>query len=166
MTSNTQTSLFDLKGKVAVITGGNGGIGLGCARGLAKAGASIAIWARNEDKSLTAQKELEALGAQVFTQAIDVTNRAHVESAMANTVNHFGGIDILIANAGVNIRMRPEEYTEDIVDEIIDVNLKAVFHCAQSVYPSMKSRGGGKIIFKQRRKRMIPPAIWIVSFST
>ena len=146
MTSNSQSPLFGLEGKVAVITGGNGGIGLGCARGLAKAGASIAIWARNEEKSLSAQKELEALGAQVFIQAIDVTDRAQVESAMENTVTHFGGIDILIANAGVNIRMRPEEYTEDIVDEIINVNLKAVFHCAQIVYPSMKSRGGGKII--------------------
>lgn len=146
MTSSSHTSLFDLKGKVAVITGGNGGIGLGCARGLAKAGASIAIWARNEEKSIAAQRELEALGAQVYIQAIDVTDRAQVESAVKNTVSHFGGIDILIANAGVNIRMRPEEYTEDIVDEIIDVNLKAVFHCAQSVYPSMKFRGGGKII--------------------
>jgi 2-deoxy-D-gluconate 3-dehydrogenase len=146
LTSNSQSPLFGLEGKVAVITGGNGGIGLGCARGLAKAGASIAIWARNEEKSLSAQKELEALGAQVFIQAIDVTDRAQVESAMENTVTHFGGIDILIANAGVNIRMRPEEYTEDIVDEIINVNLKAVFHCAQIVYPSMKSRGGGKII--------------------
>ena len=140
------TSLFDLKGKVAVITGGNGGIGLGCARGLAKAGASIAIWARSEEKSIAAKSELETLGAKVFLQIIDVTERSEVESATANTISHFGGIDILIANAGVNIRMRPEEYTEDIVDEIIDVNLKAVFHCAQSVYPSMKSRGGGKII--------------------
>ncbi len=143
MTSN---SLFDLRGKVAVVTGGNGGIGLGCARGLAKAGASIAIWARNEEKSLKAKEELEAFGAKVFTVRVDLLDRAATEDALEQTVSFFGGVDILFANAGINIRMRPEEYTEDIVDEIINTNLKSVFHAAQLVYPVMKSRGGGKII--------------------
>ena len=143
MTSN---SLFDLRGKVAVITGGNGGIGLGCARGLAKAGASIAIWARNEEKSLAAKSELESLGIEVLVATTDLLDRGATQDAFEKTVEHFGGVDILIANAGVNIRMRPEEYTIDIVDQIIDTNLKTVFHCAQLVYPSMKARGGGKII--------------------
>ena len=143
MTSN---SLFDLRGKVAVVTGGNGGIGLGCARGLAKAGASIAIWSRNTEKNAAAQAELESLGAQVLTCEIDVTESDQLDRAVSQTIEHFGGIDILFANAGVNIRMRPEEYTEAIIDQIIEVNLKAVFLCAQKVYPSMKSRGGGKII--------------------
>ena len=75
-----------------------------------------------------------------------LSDEEQIAAAIAQTASEFGGIDILIANAGVNIRMRPEEYSEDIVDKIIDVNLKAVFHCTQSVYPSMKSRGGGKII--------------------
>jgi 2-deoxy-D-gluconate 3-dehydrogenase len=143
LTSNT---LFDLRGKVAVVTGGNGGIGLGCARGLAKSGASIAIWARNEEKSLQAKIELEALGVEVLVVTVDLLDREAAQSALDKTVAHFGGIDILIANAGINIRMRPEEYTIDIVDKIIDINLKTVFHCAQLVYPSMKARGGGKII--------------------
>jgi 2-deoxy-D-gluconate 3-dehydrogenase len=142
----TSNSLFDLRGKVAVVTGGNGGIGLGCARGLAKAGASIAIWARNEEKSLAAKGELESLGIEVLVVTVDLLDRGATQAALEETVEHFGGVDILIANAGVNIRMRPEEYTIDIVDQIIDTNLKTVFHCAQLVYPSMKARGGGKII--------------------
>jgi 2-dehydro-3-deoxy-D-gluconate 5-dehydrogenase len=146
LTSNAPLPLFHLEAKVAVITGGNGGIGLGCARGLARAGATIVIWARDVTKNAAAKAELEALGAQVITLEVDVTDRTAVEAATQETIKRCGGIDILFANAGVNIRMRPEEYTEDIVDQIIDVNLKAVFHCCQSVYPSMKSRGGGKII--------------------
>jgi 2-deoxy-D-gluconate 3-dehydrogenase len=146
LTSNAPLPLFNLEAKVAVITGGNGGIGLGCARGLAKSGATIVIWARDAGKSAAAKAELEAIGVTVITLEVDVTDRSAVEAATQETIKRCGGIDILFANAGVNIRMRPEEYTEDIVDQIIDVNLKAVFHCCQSVYPSMKSRGGGKII--------------------
>ena len=141
MTSN---QLFDLSGKVAVITGGNGGIGLGCAKGLAAAGADIAIWARSKEKSAAAVAELQALGAKTKSYEVDV--KSSLAKATSQTVADFGGIDVLIANAGVNIRMRPEQYTDDIVDEIIDVNLKAVFRCAQLVYPEMKKRGGGKII--------------------
>ena len=143
MTSN---QLFDLTGKVAVITGGNGGIGLGCAKGLAAAGADIAIWARSKEKSAAAVAELIALGAKTKSYEVDVKSSSDLAKATSQTVADFGGIDSLIANAGVNIRMRPEQYTDDIVDEIIDVNLKAVFHCAQLVYPEMKKRGGGKII--------------------
>lgn len=142
----TSKSLFDLHGKVAVITGGNGGIGLGCARGLAKAGATIAIWSRNTEKNAAAKAELESLGAKVICCAIDVTDSNQLDSALAQTIELCGGVDILFANAGINIRMRPEEYTSEIIDQIIDVNLKAVFLCTQKVYPSMKSRGGGKII--------------------
>jgi len=139
-------SLFDLTGKTAVITGGNGGIGLGCARGLAASGANIAIWARDSDKNALAVKELEGLDVSARSYQVDVTSRSELEKATAATVADFGGIDILIANAGLNIRMRPEEYSDEIVDQIIDVNLKAVFVCAQLVYPEMKKRGGGKII--------------------
>jgi len=139
-------SLFDLTGKTAVITGGNGGIGLGCARGLAASGANIAIWARDSDKNLYAVEELKELGVSARSYQVDVTSRSELEKATAATVVDFGGIDILIANAGLNIRMRPEEYSDEIVDQMIDVNLKAVFKCAQLVYPEMKKRGGGKII--------------------
>jgi len=142
----TSNLLFDLTGKTAVITGGNGGIGLGCARGLAASGANIAIWARDSDKNLHAVEELKELGVSARSYQVDVTSRSELEKATAATVADFGGIDILIANAGLNIRMRPEEYSDEIVDQMIDVNLKAVFKCAQLVYPEMKKRGGGKII--------------------
>jgi len=142
----TSNQLFDLTGKVAVITGGNGGIGLGCAKGLAAAGADIAIWARSSEKSQSAVTQLAALGIKAKAYEVDVKSSGDLAQSTSQTVAEFGGIDILIANAGVNIRMRPEQYTDEIVDEIIDVNLKAVFHCAQLVYPEMKKRGGGKII--------------------
>ena len=142
----TSNQLFDLTGKLAVITGGNGGIGLGCAKGLAAAGADVAIWARSKEKSSAAVAELTALGVKAKSYEVDVKSSSDLAKATSQTVADFGGIDILIANAGVNIRMRPEQYTDDIVDEIIDVNLKAVFHCAQLVCPEMKKRGGGKII--------------------
>jgi 2-deoxy-D-gluconate 3-dehydrogenase len=139
-------ALFDLTGKTAVITGGNGGIGLGCARGLAASGANIAIWARNADKSAAAVRELIELGVQARAYSVDVTSRSELEKAVSATVSDFGGIDILIANAGLNIRMRPEELSDEIVDQMIDVNLKAVFMCTQLIYPELKKRGGGKII--------------------
>jgi len=142
----TSNPLFDLSGKVAVITGGNGGIGLGCAKGLAAASASIAIWARDLEKSAAAIAELESMDVRAKAYQVDVKSESDLARATAETVKDFGGIDILIANAGVNIRMRPEKFTAAIIDEIIDVNLKAVFHCAQLVYPEMKKRGGGKII--------------------
>lgn len=142
----TSSSLFDLTGKTAVITGGNGGIGLGCARGLAASGANIAIWARNADKSVAAVNELRELGISARAYFVDVTSRSDCERALSETVTDFGAIDILIANAGLNIRMRPEDLSDEIVGQMIDVNLKAVFMCTQLVYPEMKKRGGGKII--------------------
>ena len=143
MTSN---ALFDLTGKTAVITGGNGGIGLGCARGLAASGANIAIWARDTDKNAAAVREVIDFGIKAQSYSVDVTSRSGLESALSATVSDFGGVDILIANAGLNIRMRPEKLTDEIVDQMIDVNLKAVFRCSQLVYPEMKKRGGGKVI--------------------
>lgn len=137
---------FDLTGKVAVITGGNGGIGLGCATGLAKAGANIAIWARNEAKNAAAVSALTDLGVQARSYQVDLNNRSEIEAATSRTIDDFGGIDILVANAGVNIRRRPEDFTPVEISQVLQTNVTAVFECCQLVYPSMKSRGGGKII--------------------
>lgn len=128
------------------MTGGNGGIGLGCAKGLAAAGASIAIWARNEEKNQSAVAQLEALGAKAHSYIVDVTNKLDIETAIEECLYDFGGIDILIANAGLNIRMQPEEFPEEVINEIIDVNLKGAMFCAQMIYPELKKRGGGKVI--------------------
>ena len=102
---------FDLKGHVALVTGGNGGIGLGMARGLAEAGASIAIAARNMEKSEAAAETLRAVGAEVITIAVDVSSEQSVTEMVAATLDKFGRVDSLIANAGVATfeRQRPDE---------------------------------------------------------
>ncbi len=137
---------MSLKGKVAVVTGGNGGIGLGFATGLAQAGADIAIWARNIEKSEAAVKNLKSLGVNAKAFNVDVADKNQINQGMIDTEKEFGGVDILVANAGINIRKAPENYLPDEVDRIIKVNLTGVFDCCQAVYPSMKKRGGGKII--------------------
>lgn len=137
---------FDLSGRVALVTGGNGGIGLGMAEGLAEAGASIAIAARDTAKMRNAQTTLEGLGADVLTVNVDVGERKSIDNMVAETVGRFGGIDILVANAGINIRKPPEDYAPEEWQSILDVNLNGPFFCAQAVYPHMKKRGGGKII--------------------
>jgi 2-deoxy-D-gluconate 3-dehydrogenase len=137
---------FDLSGKVAVVTGGNGGIGLGCAIGLARAGADIAVWGRNKDKNLAAVGKLEAIGVRAIGIQVDVTDRAEINKATSQTVEALDGIDILIANAGINIRKRPEDFSSLEWHQVMDGNLTSVFDCAQAVYPEMKKRGGGKIV--------------------
>lgn len=138
--------LFDLRGKVAVVTGGNGGIGLGMAKGLARAGAAVAIAARNETKAAAAVAELERLGATAGFVAFDAAKvnscRAMVEMIGAK----FGRLDILVNNAGISIRKRPEEYTSEEWRSVIDVNLNSAFWCAQAASGGMRERGGGKII--------------------
>ena len=134
---------FDLQGKVALVTGGNGGIGLGIARGLAQAGAQVAIAGRNEAKNAAA---LEALGGKAIALIADVNDGAQVKRMVADTVKAFGGLDILVANAGINIRKPPQDYSMAEWHRIVDTNLSSVFECCQAAYPEMKRRGGGKIV--------------------
>jgi 2-deoxy-D-gluconate 3-dehydrogenase len=134
---------FDLKGKSALVTGGNGGIGLGIAKGLAQAGAKVAIAGRNEAKNEAA---LKGLGAQAIAVSGDVNDAAAVKRMVAETVKAFGGLDILVANAGINLRKPPQDYTIDEWHRIMDTNLTSVFACCQAVYPEMQRRGGGKIV--------------------
>jgi 2-deoxy-D-gluconate 3-dehydrogenase len=134
---------FDLKGKTALVTGGNGGIGLGIAKGLAQAGAKVAIAGRNESKNQAALKEL---GASAIAVSGDVNDAAAVKRMLAETVKAFGGLDILVANAGINIRKPPQDYALEEWHRIMDTNLTSVFACCQAVYPEMQRRGGGKIV--------------------
>ncbi len=137
---------FDLKGKVAIVTGGNGGIGLGMARGLAAAGASVAVAARDRAKSATAVKSLETLGAQACAVEVDVSREPSVAGMVQAVVERFGRLDILVNNAGINIRKSPETYTLDEWRRILDTNLTSAFMCSKAVYPHMRKAGGGKII--------------------
>jgi 2-dehydro-3-deoxy-D-gluconate 5-dehydrogenase len=138
--------LFDLAGKVAIVTGGNGGIGLGMARGLAEAGAAVAIVGRNEAKSNAAAADLRQSGARAISVVADVTDKAAVATIVERTMREFDRIDILVNNAGINIRKPP--HTLDIAewDSVIRTNLTSAFLCSQAVYPAMKAVGGGKII--------------------
>jgi 2-dehydro-3-deoxy-D-gluconate 5-dehydrogenase len=134
---------FELEGKVALVTGGNGGIGLGIARGLREAGAEIAIAGRNEAKNAAARG---SLGGRTLGIVADVNDGAQVKRMVAETVQAFGGLDILVANAGINIRKPPQDYSMQEWHRIVDTNLSSVFECCQAVYPEMKRRGGGKIV--------------------
>lgn len=139
-------SLFDLTGKVAVVTGGNSGIGLGMVRGLADAGASIAIVARNQERSQTIVKEIETSGGRAMSVSCDVTDATAVADAVASIHSHFGGIHILVNNAGTSVRKRPEELTYKEWRHVLDTNIDSAFHCSQAVYPIMQAGGGGKIL--------------------
>jgi len=138
--------MFNLKGKVALVTGGNGGIGLGIARGLARAGAGIAVVGRNAEKNASAVKELEGLGVKAIGVIADVTDRKQVDRAVAETVAKLGGLDILVANAGTNIRKKPQDYTSEEWHQVVDTNLTSMFICCQAAHPEMVKRGGGKVV--------------------
>ena len=137
---------FDLSGKVALVTGGNGGIGKGIALGLARAGSNIAVAARNQDKSARAVAELEALGIQAISIRCDVTDDDDVDAAVAACVERFGGLDIVVNNSGINVRKLPHELDLAEWQTIIDVNLTGVFLMSKAAYPEMVKRGGGKVI--------------------
>ncbi|HMH51055.1 MAG TPA: glucose 1-dehydrogenase [Candidatus Acidoferrum sp.] len=138
--------MFDLKGRVAVVTGGNGGIGLGMARGLAMAGARVAIAARNAEKSRAAVESLTRAGAEAIAVQVDVADEASVDAAIRSVVDRLGRLDVLVNNAGINIRKPPQDYTLAEWRSVIDTNLTSAFLCSRAVYPIMKAAGGGKII--------------------
>ena len=141
-----KTKPFDLGGKVAIVTGGNGGIGLGMARGLAQAGADIAVVGRNEAKSAAAATDLRTLGVRAIAVTADVTDKPAVDAMVERTLRELGRIDILVNNAGINIRKAPQALELAEWDSVIRTNLTSAFLCSQAVYPAMKRAGGGKII--------------------
>jgi gluconate 5-dehydrogenase len=138
--------LFDLKGKAAIVTGGNGGIGLGIARGLAQAGASIAVAGRNAEKNAAAVKALEALGAKAIAVKVDVRDEASCRAMVARAAERFGRIDILVNNAGVTWGAPPEEMPLDRWQKVIDINLTGAFLFAQAAGREMLKREYGRIV--------------------
>jgi 2-deoxy-D-gluconate 3-dehydrogenase len=138
--------LFDLTGKVALVTGGNGGIGLGMAQGIASCGASIAISGRNAEKAQTALESLRPFGVKTAFIAADVTKKADCVRLVAETEAQFGRLDILVNNAGTAIRKMPQDYTEEEWHTVLDTNLTSAFLLSQAAYHAMKRAGGGKMI--------------------
>lgn len=138
--------LFDLTDKVAVVTGGNSGIGKGIARGLAGAGCSIVIASRNLEKSRAATEELEQeFGVKTLCVPLDVKDSESIRCMPEHVMQRFGRIDILVNNAGMNLRKLPQDFSVDEWDQILDTNLRSVFLCSQVMHPLMKGKGG-KII--------------------
>jgi 2-deoxy-D-gluconate 3-dehydrogenase len=138
--------MFDLKGRVALVTGGNGGIGLGFARGLAKAGATVMVAGRNAAKNAAAVAELQALGATADAVEVDVTQDASIRAMVATTAERFGRLDILVNNAGTNIRRRPEEYRMEDWHTVIATNLTSTMIASQAAHPWLKKGGVGRVI--------------------
>src|SRR3954469_16581018 len=133
--------LFDLEGKAALVTGGNGGIGLGMAGGLARARAKVAIAGRDAAKNAKAAK---AIGALVV--AADITDEKACRGMVDEAARKLGRLDILVNNAGINIRKQPEQYRLEEWHKVLDSNLTSAFVAAQAAYPHMQSAKGGKIV--------------------
>ena len=138
--------MFDLQNKVAVITGGNGGIGFGMAQGLATAGARIVIAARNAAKSAAAVELLNTSGGRALALQVDVTDETSVARLFEQTHARCGGVDILINNAGINIRKPVQSLALDEWQQVVATNLDSAFLCCRAAYPHLKSAGAGKII--------------------
>jgi 2-dehydro-3-deoxy-D-gluconate 5-dehydrogenase len=137
---------FDLRKRVALITGGNGGIGLGMAKGFASSGAAVIIAGRNQTKGQSALSELHALGAQAEFVELDVLTEASCYRAIQRAVERFGRLDILVNNAGTSVRKAPKDLTMQDWHLVMDTNLTSAFLCSQAAYPHMLHTGGGKII--------------------
>ena len=133
-------NLFDLKGKAALVTGGNGGIGLGMAEGLARAGAKVAIAGRDAGKNSAAAKRL---GEGAIALAADVTDERACRAMVDEAASRLGRLDILVNNAGINIRKRPEEYSLDEWRRVLEANLTSAFVASQAAYPHLQRDKGG-----------------------
>ena len=135
-----------MSGKVAIVTGGNGGLGLGIAMGLADAGANIVIAARSVEKTAQALEDIRALGVKAHGITVDVTQEPAIQRMVTDTIDHLGRLDILVNNSGIAVRAQPHELTAAQWDSVVDVNLRAAFLASKEVYAHMVSAGGGKII--------------------
>lgn len=135
---------FDLTGKVGLITGGNSGIGLGMAEGLAAAGADVCIWGTNEEKNAAAAEQLKQYGTKVLALRCDVGDREQVRSAFGQTLERLGRVDACFANAGIGGRGTPfRDMSMDEWRAVFRINMEGVVHTFQAAIHHMLERGGG-----------------------
>ncbi|GLC29778.1 short-chain dehydrogenase [Clostridium omnivorum] len=139
-------NMFDLTGKVAVVTGASSGLGADAALAYAKAGADVALLARRVEKLNEVKAEIEKTGHKVIAVGCDVTKEESVKEAMQKVIDTFGHIDILLNNAGVAVRGGVDNMTEEEWDKSFDTNVKGIFFACKYVIPHMKERSYGKIV--------------------
>ncbi|MFC1579927.1 SDR family NAD(P)-dependent oxidoreductase [Thermodesulfobacteriota bacterium] len=135
-----------LKDKVAIVTGATKGIGKACAEEYAKEGARVTLAGRSQELGEAAAGEIIARGGEAIFIACDVSDSAQVNNLVASTVEHFGGLDIMLSNAGINNKAEFLDVTEEDWDRVIEVNLKGVFLCGQSAARQMVKQGRGGVI--------------------
>ena len=138
--------IFDLTGKVAIVTGGNGGLGLGIAKGLASEGCAVALVGRNQTKIDAAVAEMTELGYKSLGVQADVSKEDDVNRMVKETAEHFGRVDILVNNAAISWGVAPEKLTLEQWNEFIAIDLTSCFLCSKACYPEFIKAGGGKII--------------------
>jgi NAD(P)-dependent dehydrogenase (short-subunit alcohol dehydrogenase family) len=155
---------FDLTGKVALVTGGNGGIGLGMAEALARAGASVAIWGSNAEKNRIAEERLKAHGGRVLAQSCNVADEAEVERCMAEVIETFGRLDGCFANAGRSLgRTAFHELSTEDWRAVMSVNLEGAFFTLRAASRHMVGRAkaerpGGRLVVTSSTSTVHGPA--------
>ena len=138
---------FEMTGKTAIVTGGSKGLGKAMAEGLASAGADVVLVARNEEEVTAAATEIaETYGVQAIGMSADVSCPDAVQGVVDATIEKFGKIDVLINNAGINIRGAVDELALDEFQKVMDINVNGVWLFARAVVPHMKSAGYGRIV--------------------
>jgi NAD(P)-dependent dehydrogenase (short-subunit alcohol dehydrogenase family) len=138
--------LFDLSGKVAIVTGTSRGLGQYFGRALAKAGADLVITSRKLSSLTKFKKEIESLGRKALAVQVDVLSQSDIENMVRTAIKEYGKIDILVNNAGLNIRSPSADFSWEDWDTVLDTNLKGNFFCAQAVAKEMIKRKYGRII--------------------
>ena len=147
MINNRFQSLFNLEGKVALVTGASKGIGESIAAGLAEFGAKVVVNGRKQDAINTVAEKIKGDGYEATAIAGNIGNIENVQWLLDTTVDTYGGLDILVNNAATNPVFGPIQDTDErAFDKVIDVNLKGPFELCKRAYPLLKSRGGGSII--------------------
>ena len=147
--------VFDLKGKIAVVTGAGRGLGQAIALGLASAGAEMVIGSRNPEHLKETASRIEAAGGKVHTVAVDITDPAQCDELMKEAEKLGGGIDILVCNAATNIQGSAAGMSTDDWRKVIDTEMSGYFYLCRSAYPFMKARNGGSIIYVSANSSMV-----------
>lgn len=157
--------LFDLTGKIALVTGASSGLGVQFAKALARQGADVAICARRVEKLEEVKKEVEALGVRCYAHACDVLKVEDIKKTVKDVADYFGKIDILVNNAGVGDTAPAESMTDEVWNRVLSTNLDAVYYCAREVAQYMIPRGYGKIINvgSIHSEVVMNPATWPVT---